>query len=164
MEREKARHEAAVAALDEEYAMAEKHQTRKQEAAKEDIKKVAEQYQKDLQKIDTFLSSHPVLVEAPPPKTTKQEQTPMDLRTITQHLQSDATLSGQQLTPELIANSLMEHVQKLNQDKEEATGVDAHMEQKQDTDANATKRTTPPLEERPAKELKKDDETFQDAL
>ena len=58
----------------------------------------------------------------------------------------------------------MELVQKLNQDKEEATGVDAHMEQKQDTDANATKRTAPPLEERPAKELKKDDDAFQDAL
>ena len=54
----------------------------------------------------------------------------------------------------------MELVQKLNQDKEEATGVDAHMEQKQDTDANATKRTAPPSEERPAKELKKDEDAF----
>ena len=54
IEREKERHVAAMAALDEEYAMAEKHQTRKLEAAKEDIKKASEQYQKDLQTIDVF--------------------------------------------------------------------------------------------------------------
>ena len=93
-EREKARHEAAMAALDEEYAMAEKYQTRKLEAAKEDIKKVKEQYQKDLQKIDTFLSSHPGLVEAPPPEI-KKEKPPITLETITQHLQTDTTLTGQ---------------------------------------------------------------------
>ena len=129
---------------------------------KEDIEKVKEQYQRDLQKIDTFLASHPGLMEMPQPEI-KKEKPPITLETITKHLHADTTLTGLaggQLTPELIANSLMELVQKLNQDKEEATGVDAYMEQKQDIDANATKRTAPPSEERPAKELKKDEDAI----
>ena len=157
IERGKERHAAAMAALDEEYAMAEKHQTRKLEAAKEDIKKVSEQYQKDLQKIDVFLASHPVM-ETTVPQETKKEKPPMDLETITQHLQTDGALAGQVLTPELIANSLMALVQKLGQDKAEDPVVDAHMEQKQDGEAGATKRAASPLAERPAKEQKKDGE------
>jgi hypothetical protein len=143
-EKEKARHEAAMAALDEEYAMAEKYQTRRQEAAKEDIEKVKEQYQRDLQKIDTFLSSHPGLVEMPQPET-KKEKSPITLETITQHLHTDAALTGltgQQLTPEVIASSLMSLVEKLNQDKKEEQAKDAHM--KINVEAGATKRPGSP--------------------
>ena len=163
IEREKARHEAAMAALDEEYAMAEKHQTRRLEATKEDIKKVAEQYQKDLQKIDNYLSNHPVLVETPPPKETKKEKPPINIDTITQHLHADNTLHGQSLTPELIASSLMELMKKLNQDACEDTTTDEGMEQK-NGDAGAAKRAASPLAERPAKEQKKEDDEFKDPL
>ena len=129
IEREKERHEKAMKKLDEEFAMAEKHQTRRHEAAKEDIEKVKEQYQKDIQKIDSFLSSHPVMVEVPMPEAKKEKQ-PLNLETIKQHLQADQTLtSGQQLSPELIANSLLSLVEKLNQDKkEESTVADTIME------------------------------------
>ena len=139
-------------ALDEEYAMAEKHQTRKLEAAKEDIKKVSEQYQKDFKQIGVFLASH-LVMETTVPQETKKEKPPMDVETITQHLQTDGALAGKQLTPELIANSLMEHVQKISQDKVEDPVKDAHMEQKKDGEAGATKRTASPMEARPTKKL-----------
>jgi hypothetical protein len=127
--------------------MAEKHQTRRLEAAKEDKKKVAEQYQKDLQKIDVFLASHPVGSETATKQETKQEKTPVDIETIKQHLATDGTLIGQQLTPDLIANSLMELMKKLNQDQVEASVPDTHMQNI--TEAGATKRARPPSEELP---------------
>ena len=150
-----------MAALDEEYAMAEKYQTRRLEAAKEDIKRVDEQYQRDLQKIDAFLSNHPGLIEAPPPKEEKKEKQPINIETITQHLQTDNTLSGQNPTPELIARSLMESMKKISQDAEATT--DERMEQKQDGEAGATKRAASPLAERPAKGPKKEGDIFEDA-
>ena len=142
-QKEKARHEAAVAALDEEYAMAEKYQTRRLEAAKEDTEKVKEQYQRDLQKIDTFLANHPGLAE-PPTTEVKKEKPPITLETITKHLHADTTLTGLaggQLTPELIASSLMDLVRNLNQ---EPPAADETMEQK--GEARATKRPVSPKE------------------
>ena len=94
----------------------------------------------------------------PPTQEVKKEKPLMTLESIAQHLQADAALAGQNLTPELIASSLMELVQKLNQDKAEEPVVDAQMEQKQDGEAGATKRAASPLAERPAKEQKKDGE------
>ena len=87
----------------------------------------------------------------------------MSLETITQHLHADSTLHGQSLTPELIANSLMELVEKLNKDACEDTTTDEGMEQK-NGEAGATKRAASPLAGRPAKELKKDEDEFKDPL
>ena len=158
IKREKARHEAAMAALDEEYAAAEKFQTRRLEAAKEDIQRVEEQYQKDLQKIDAFLLSHPGLTETPPPQETKEKPPapqPPNYDDIMQHLSTDSALTGQTPTPELIAKSVMDLMEKL---KQKAVETDAKMEQ-----AGATKRAASPLPEKPAKKpatdgQKEDDE------
>ena len=92
-------------------------------------------------------------METTVPQETKKEKPPMDAETIAQSLQTDGAMAGKQLTPELIANSLMELVQKISQDKVEDLVIDAHMEQKQDGEAGATKRTAPLMEERPAKKI-----------
>ena len=55
----------------------------------------------------------------------------------------------------------MELMKKISQDAGATT--DERMEQKQDGEAGASKRAASPLAERPAKELKKDGDNFEDA-
>ena len=114
--REEERHAAAMARLDEEFAQAELHQTKTMENAEEDLKKVNEQYKKDILKLDEFMQNNKIAAEAPTQPSVARETEGTDKMpekdAIMQHLVMDTNLTGKEMTPELIAESMMKLMQQ----------------------------------------------------
>ena len=102
-----------MASLDEEFARAEQFQAKKMEGAVEDLKKVNEQYQRALQKLDDYLTANPATCENHLPAPAPKKEPKLEMGTIAEHLRVHTVLRDKEMTLELIADSIMRMVQML---------------------------------------------------
>ena len=119
-QREEERHAAAMALLGEEFAQAELHQTKTMEDAAADLKRINEQYQKDILKLDEYMEANSIVSEAPaqaPAEKEKDEDNRLGKDAIMKHLVMDTNLAGKEMTPELIAESFMRMMESVRQAK-----------------------------------------------
>ena len=114
-----------MASLDEEFAQAEMHQTRTMEDSAAELKRINEQYQKDILKLDEYMKINSIVsetpVKTPDDDKDKEEDKKLEKEVIMKHLVTDSNLTGKEMTPELIAESLLRMMEGVQLAKKQKT-------------------------------------------